>query len=154
MNRNSDHVTIAKLAYHHVGITTGRRVWVLHGIMGSRQNWSRFARHLSLASPELSITTIDLRCHGETPHFTGEHTIDACVRDLASLADEIGYPQVVIGHSFGGKVALSYAAYASRDEALLGLERVWTLDSPLEAKLRPGHGEVARVIEGGYYRRL
>ena len=26
-------------------------------------------------------------------------------------------------------------------------ERVWTLDSPLVADVRPGHGEVARVIE-------
>ena len=63
MNNDQTNIEIGKvanLAHHQVGATGGRRVWVLHGIMGSRQNWSRFARHLSLASPELSITTIDL----------------------------------------------------------------------------------------------
>ncbi len=137
----------AELGYTQSGAEQGRRVWILHGIMGSRQNWSRFARRLSQSHPQLSITTVDLRCHGETEHVDAPHTIEACVEDLIDLAQKIGAPQVLIGHSFGGKVALQYAAKVSTFQQRLGLERVWTLDSPLAADLRPGHGEVARVID-------
>ena len=139
--------TRAKLAYSQTGPKQGRRVWVLHGIMGSRQNWSRFARHLSQSNPQLCITTVDLRCHGDTEHVSAPHTVQACVEDLIVLAKAIGAPQVLIGHSFGGKVALLYATKVSALRLKLGLERVWTLDSPLADDIRPGHGEVARVIE-------
>lgn len=144
---NRSDSTRAKLAYTQVGAKHGRRVWVLHGIMGSRQNWSRFARRLSQNNPDLTITTVDLRCHGDTEHVQAPHTIQACVEDLITLGREIGSPQVLIGHSFGGKVALLYASKVSLLRLKLGLERVWTLDSPLVADVRPGHGEVARVIE-------
>ena len=139
--------SLAELAYKQSGLAEGKRVWILHGIMGSRQNWSRFARHLGLAQPHLSITTIDLRCHGDNVHIEGPHTIAACVHDLLVLGELIGRPQVVIGHSFGGKVALQYAADASKVSERYSLETVWTLDSPLEAAVKPGQGEVARVIE-------
>jgi esterase len=137
----------AELAYTQTGIHDGRRVWVLHGIMGSRQNWSRFAKRLSTSAPKLLITTIDLRCHGDTAHKKGPHNLQACVDDLMELAHKIGSPQTLIGHSFGGKVALQYAAYCSQADGLNGLDQVWTLDSPLEANIRPGHGELARIIE-------
>lgn len=137
----------AKLSYTQIGLEQGRRVWVLHGIMGSRQNWSRFARHLSQAQPDLQITTIDLRCHGDTEKVAEPHHIEACVEDLLLLAQNLSAPQVLIGHSFGGKVALAYAAQVSKFNQRLGLEKVWTLDSPLAADIRPGQGEVSRVIE-------
>lgn len=139
-------VSVPSLSYTQSGPTEGRRVWVLHGIMGSKQNWSRFVRHLSMRYPALSITSVDLRCHGLTPHFVGPHTVADCAADLDRLGVQIGYPQAIIGHSFGGKVALHYAADRSREGDLKGLDRVWTLDSPLSAQPQPGHSEVSRVI--------
>ena len=135
------------LGYTQLGPSEGRNIWIVHGIMGSRQNWSRFARHLSKSMPDRSITTIDLRCHGDSPHIGGPHSIQTCVNDLVALTQRLGEPQTLIGHSFGGKVALQYAAYLSQNSLSNALECVWTLDSPLAADLRPGHGEVARVIE-------
>lgn len=137
----------AALSYQQSGNPSGRRVWVLHGIMGSKQNWSRFARRLGERHPELHITTIDLRCHGLTPHCAGPHRVIDCARDLEALGAHIGEPQALIGHSFGGKVALQYAALKSLQGSDVALDRVWTLDSPLPAQRQQGHSEVANVIE-------
>ena len=101
---------------------------------------------LSQRHPDLLITSVDLRCHGETPHFPGPHSVADCAHDLERLGAEIGDPQALIGHSFGGKVALQYAAHRSQSRDLRGLDRVWTLDSPLSAQPQPGHSEVSRVI--------
>lgn len=139
--------SIAQLSYKHIGPASGRRVWVLHGIMGSKQNWSRFTRRLSERHPEIQITSVDLRCHGETPHLDGPHRLLSCAYDLRALGDQIGHPQTIIGHSFGGKVALQYAALYASSGVSTELERVWTLDSPLAARRQAGHDEVARVIE-------
>ena len=139
-------LSIPQLSYAQSGPADGRGVWVLHGIMGSKQNWSRFVRRFSQRHPTLSVTSVDLRCHGETPHFAGPHKVADCAADLDRLGEAIGYPQAIIGHSFGGKVALQYAADRSSDQDLKGLDRVWTLDSPLSAQPQPGHSEVSRVI--------
>ena len=135
------------LAWSHFGAPHGAErtpaeVWILHGILGSRQNWARFARLLSEANPQLSILTIDLRCHGESAELDAPHTLSACAQDLRALTRSRGGPAVIIGHSFGGKVALSYAASHP-----LNLRTVWTLDSPLDATPQPGHSEVLRLIE-------
>ena len=140
--------SVASLAYSHFGSTGGRRIWVLHGIMGSRQNWSRFARRLSQRYPDLSVTTVDLRCHGDTAHLEGPHSVAKCANDLLALSEAIGAPHVLIGHSFGGKVALQYAVKQSGEvEESQTLESVWTLDSPLPARVAAGQSEVARIIE-------
>jgi len=66
--------------------------------------------------------------------------------DLYKLGERIGFPHALIGHSFGGKVALQYAADRSRSHDLKGLDRVWTLDSPLSNRRQPGHSEVMRIM--------
>ena len=146
---NSDAVSpssVPQLSYAQSGPVEGRRVWVLHGIMGSKQNWSRFVRRLNQRHPSLLITSVDLRCHGQTPHCAGPHEISDCAMDLVRLGAKVGYPHAIVGHSFGGKVALQYAADRSREQDLKGLDRVWTLDSPLHAQPQPGHSEISRVI--------
>jgi esterase len=138
----SDILAWSHFGAHQTSETPPDEVWVLHGILGSRQNWARFARLLSEANPQLSILTIDLRCHGESPEFSGPHTVNACAQDLQELARSRGEPSVIIGHSFGGKVALSYATKHPRN-----LRTVWTLDSPLDAAPQAGQSEVLRLIE-------
>lgn len=120
-------------------------VWVLHGILGSKQNWTRFSQRLHEAHPELLIRAFDLRCHGDSEGFSAPHTVRGCAQDLITEAALLGAPDVLIGHSFGGKVALAYGAKVAAQGA--PLKALWTLDSPLEASPRPGHGEVAQVIE-------
>lgn len=111
------------------GEARGDRVaFLLHGILGSGRNWRSFARRLAASAPSWSFVLVDLRNHGDSGGATAPHTLAATADDLVALAATVGRPSVVIGHSYGGKVAASYAARHPE-----GLERVWVLDSRLDA---------------------
>lgn len=120
-----------------------RTAFFLHGILGSRGNWRGFARKLVEQHPDWRVVTIDLRGHGESHGAPGPHTVAACAADLRRLAGHLGLrPEAVVGHSFGGKVALMYAR-----EHGSGLKAVWSLDSPPGAdRSRGDDHQVARVI--------
>jgi pimeloyl-ACP methyl ester carboxylesterase len=96
--------------------------WILHGILGSGRNWRSFARSLATAHPDWGFVLPDLRNHGATGPLPGPHTLSNCVADLDSLPE----PDWVAGHSFGGKVALAWAAERG---AASGVRHVWVLDS-------------------------
>ena len=119
----------------------GADIFLCHGIMGSGQNWRTFARSLQEVRPEYGIVLVDLRNHGRSPVGEAPHTIRACAEDLIALEKEVGTPKIVIGHSFGGKVALDYAHVRSP-------KQMWMLDSPpgtLEEKPED-QSEVIQVI--------
>lgn len=100
--------------------------WFIHGILGRGRNFRSFARRVATTWPAFRVLLPDLRCHGEAPAQLGPHTLVACAEDLEEIASRYGRPSVVVGHSFGGKVALRWASlgYAAADTAL------WVLDSP------------------------
>ena len=84
--------------------------YVLHGILGSAKNWRTFGRRLAARFPSWRIVLVDLRHHGDSPHLPPPNTLAACAADLERLsAAREERPSVVIGHSFGGKVALEWA---------------------------------------------
>lgn len=98
-------------------------VWFLHGILGSGRNWRSFARRLVQVRPDLTVHLVDQRNHGTAPPSAPPHTLEACADDLRALEAEHGVADVVVGHSFGGKVALAWAEGP-------GHGSVWVLDSP------------------------
>ena len=82
---------------------------LLHGIYGACRNWGSVARRLVRARPDWSVVLVDLRSHGRSPRLS-PHTLDACADDLLRLEARLVLPaDAVLGHSFGGKVALVYA---------------------------------------------
>ena len=121
-------------------------VFLLHGILGSRRNWASSARRIVARYPHWRCVSIDLRGHGDSHGQPGPHTVQRCARDLIDLADHLGfYPQCVIGHSFGGKVALSYAQMHPP-----ALETLWSLDSDPGLTTAETISGVADVIDGIY----
>ena len=110
---------------------------MLHGIMGTGRNWMAPAKQLVERNPEWRVLLTDLRGHGASAATgaAGPHTLDACARDVretvaASAGDACGdgIPEIVIGHSFGGKVALALAASALED-GVAPPRDVWVMDS-------------------------
>ena len=119
-------------------------VLVLHGILGSGRNLRTFVQRLAATVPTLRFWLVDLRAHGDSADAPPPHTLDACADDLDVLVAHIGVrPAAVIGHSFGGKVALHWLARAPR-----GLAQVWVLDTALTSATDPDDGpdSVERVI--------
>ena len=115
--------------YEVVGVPLAesrRCLFLLHGVFGSARTWRGFGGRLAEKLSDTTVLLINLRNHGRSPPAPGPQDLRACAADLHALAKELGVqPEMVCGHSFGGKVALVYA----RDYPE-GLREVWSLDSP------------------------
>lgn len=78
----------------------------LHGLFGSSINWNSIARHFE---SDWHVIVPDLRNHGRSPHSAGMD-YGEMADDVLSLMDQLGLTRVIaIGHSMGGKVALTLA---------------------------------------------
>jgi pimeloyl-ACP methyl ester carboxylesterase len=99
-------------------------LFMLHGIYGAGRNWGSVARRLVRSRPEWGARLIDVREHGASQGFTGPHTLEAAAQDLDRLAAATAHPAAVLGHSFGGKVALVWARTRPKH-----LRQVWVIDS-------------------------
>jgi esterase len=119
------------------------KLWllVLHGIYGSGRNWGTIARRLVEARPEWGALLVDLRNHGQSRGFAPPHTLMASAADVDRLVESLDFhAAAVMGHSFGGKVALAYAQHHGE-----GLRQVWVMDSTLAT--REPEGSAWRMIE-------
>ncbi|MEZ4469264.1 MAG: alpha/beta hydrolase [bacterium] len=127
------------LAHRVIGPPNGPTAFILHGILGQASNLHGLAKALATRHPAWRFVLPDLRGHGGSAGGSPPHTVEACAADLAALAAEVGAPRVVVGHSFGGKVALVYARAHGADD-------VWVLDAPPGAADPGQDHEVPRVI--------
>lgn len=94
-----------------------RWVVVLHGILGTKTNWRAIARRVIAEHPTWGALLVDLRNHGESSRgFAPPHTLDAAAADVARTAASQGLVvDAMVGHSYGGKVALAYARRVAGD---------------------------------------
>lgn len=116
----------------------------LHGILGTGANWRGFAKRLLAGMPGVEGWLVDLRMHGRSQDFSAPHTLAACADDLRALVEERGAKVThVLGHSFGGKVALAYGQAFPE-----GLERVLVVDShPGIPSVQRGSETTVQVME-------
>jgi len=84
----------------------GAPLILLHGLLGSLDNWQtparRFARHFQ-------VFAVDQRNHGHSPH--GDPiSFDAMAADVLEFMDAHGLAGAhLLGHSMGGKTAMQFA---------------------------------------------
>jgi lipase len=104
------------LCTYRFGPSGPARVLAIHGLTGHGKRWETlFTRHL----PDVCAVAPDLLGHGRSS-WDAPWTIDANVDALAALVDsEADDPVVVVGHSFGGALALNLAA--ARPDLIAGL---------------------------------
>lgn len=83
---------------------------MLHGIYGRGRNWQAVAKAVVAARPDYRCILVDLPHHGDSPAGRHGDTVRGLAHDLDDWCAQTGLqPEVVLGHSFGGKVALALA---------------------------------------------
>jgi esterase len=121
--------TSSFLPHHSIvtaqGVSPTRYMLVLHGIFGSGGNFRSFIRRVADARPDWGFVLVDLRGHGQSLDAPPPHTLESCAQDLVQLGEKLSLNiRGIMGHSFGGKVSLAYAALRPNE-----LDEVWVLDS-------------------------
>lgn len=120
---------MSDLAYEPVGREAGDGgpvLYVLHGFLGSGRNWASFARRLVDLRSDWRAVLVDLRLHGDSQDVDGPHTVAATAEDLVELVAAVSPdgPTAVLGHSFGGKVALAATPWLTPAPV-----QTWVIDS-------------------------
>jgi esterase len=85
---------------------TGEPILVLHGLFGSKTNWRSIARRLAAT---YRVVTVDVRNHGASP-WADTMSYGEMAEDVLALLDRLGMQApTLLGHSMGGKIAMTLA---------------------------------------------
>jgi esterase len=91
---------------HTIETGGGPPVVLLHGLFGSARNLGTVQRALT---PLFRVIAMDARNHGASPHAAGMHYATLAA-DVLETLDAAGIERAaVIGHSMGGKTAMTLA---------------------------------------------
>jgi pimeloyl-ACP methyl ester carboxylesterase len=93
-----------RLAARTVG-EAGPHVVFVHGLFGQGKNWTTIARGLA---ENHRVTLVDLPNHGHSP-WTDRLDYADMAGLLAAELELLGEPVTLVGHSMGGKVAMTLA---------------------------------------------
>lgn len=105
-----------KLFYREYGTSQAPLV-ILHGLLGSSDNWLPQAKMLS---DEYHVFVLDQRNHGQSPH-SHDFSYAVLAADLREfIVDKKLEKPVLLGHSMGGKTVMQYAlSYPDELEAMI-----------------------------------
>ncbi len=104
------------LALHYELVGSGPPVVVLHGLFGAGRNWLTVARRLS---GDYAFYLLDLRNHGQSPHHPSMTYLDMAA-DVTAVIEALQLDDVIlVGHSMGGKAAMTLALNDARGIARL-----------------------------------
>lgn len=78
---------------------------IAHGLYGSARNWGVIAKRLS---DERQVVAVDMRNHAYSM-WDPSHDYPHLAQDIAEVIEQIGGVADVLGHSMGGKAAMTLA---------------------------------------------
>jgi pimeloyl-ACP methyl ester carboxylesterase len=103
-------VTLRGLRFHYreYGQPGARPLVLLHGVASNSRIWITTA---PLLTQRFRVLALDQRGHGESDKPDGGYDFASVAGDVAAFIDELGLERPVVGgHSWGGNVAVQYAA--------------------------------------------
>jgi pimeloyl-ACP methyl ester carboxylesterase len=106
---------------HRVGVRIAGRgpvVVLVHGMTSSSATWTRAGR---LLADRFTVVAPDLLGHGATVNGGGDYSLGAQATLVRDLLVALGHERAtVVGHSYGGGVAMQFAyQYPERSERLV-----------------------------------
>ncbi len=128
---------------------------LLHGYGNEAHIWDETS---PLLAPHYRVLALDLRGHGDSAHDPERrYPLDHHLRDLEAALPALGIERLVlVGHSFGGRVALLFAArHPARCAGLVVVDTgpehdprgTGRIKSEVMARAERGDGSFARVEE-------
>jgi pimeloyl-ACP methyl ester carboxylesterase len=119
----------------------GRDALLLHGITSNAPTWWRVAPRL--AGLGFRVTAFDMPGHGQSGE-TADHRIESVARLISEAAQQLRMDRMlVIGHSWGGAVALAMTAGPSAR-----VERLVLIDPALNLTAEVGKTRVPTFTKG------
>jgi pimeloyl-ACP methyl ester carboxylesterase len=110
-------------------------VLLVHGFLGSGRNLVSLARKLCEVRPDWRVLLPDLRGHGASPPLREGDGLEQLAADLCELAGAHGSSCRLMGHSLGGRVALS--ALSLRPELFTEVDLLDIAPGPLRGLSGP-----------------
>ena len=162
------HVAVAGLRFHVQELGAGPPVVMAHGLLiGSLASW------YFTAAPTLArhhrVRLYDLRGHGRSDPAPRGYDLATMAADLAALTDDLDEPFDLVGHSWGGLVALRFAldrpgrvrrlavveaplppSRLAEDTGFLGSDperMIEALPPPLRAAVASGKRQARRLVQ-------
>lgn len=126
----------------------GEPLVILHGLFGSFDNWGSVSKRLSAkAEFNLEVISLDLRNHGNSPH-TAEMSYASMADDVAETLIKEGVEHYhLLGHSMGGKVAMTLAQQPNdRRHSKLSLRSLIVVDIA-PRQYQPTHLEIIAALQ-------
>ncbi len=85
----------------------GETVLLIHGLAGSSKTWDDV---IPLLTPHVEVVAVDLLGHGESAKPMGDYSLGAFASGLRDFLSMLDIDRVtIVGHSFGGGVAMQLA---------------------------------------------
>lgn len=130
----TQHIAVGGTTAAYTDTGSGEPVLLVHCSSGSRRQWRHAVERLA---PRFRVLAPDLCAHGETPPPWGplDYRVDDDVALVTSLAIHAGRPVHLVGHSYGGMLAMAAAVQLGTRVASL------TLIEPALFHLLPAAGE-------------
>jgi pimeloyl-ACP methyl ester carboxylesterase len=134
------------LRMHYQQAGEGPDVILVHGVTGDLSIWF-LCKAIQTLSTRYRVTAYDLRGHGYTDAPPDGYLSCDHAADMFGLMDELGIARAtVVGHSFGGVIAMHAAVLASeRIEALVFSDPYFPALRHLEDASRWGHWQTFRA---------
>ena len=119
-----------------------QRCLIIHGIMGSSQNWLGATRRLRRLFPQWSFKLVDLPGHGDSAASASKPDLVAIAeRIYQDLESEAWTPTILVGHSFGGKTVMELSTHYTASAL-----SIWLLDAPIGADVTVTGSDTIRMI--------
>ena len=102
-------VEVAGVRLHYLHAGSGTPMFLIHGLIGSSAKWRN---NIDALAKNASVYAIDLLNMGKSQRVDGlDSSLKATANRIVAIMDSLGLAEVdIVGHSYGGAIALMLAA--------------------------------------------